>query len=123
MSVVHGIHPEASTENFKGLTKSIKVQISDGDYAFNIFLDHGGETMQLYGEVHFPYAGFSTTAGHWNAHETIGPLLTIIDGYALRFDVNISYGVTEASLQDILKAYLQAFQKLIAHRKNGQEGH
>ncbi|SEO89710.1 hypothetical protein SAMN04490248_11566 [Salinihabitans flavidus] len=121
--VVRGIYPKASTENFKGLTKAIKVEIEDGAYAFNIFLDHAGETLTLYGEVGYPYAGFATAAGHWNAHETIGPLLTLNDGYALRFDVNISHGVTEASLQDILKAYLQAFRKLIAHRVNGQEGH
>jgi len=122
LSVVRRIHPKASTENFKGLTNSIKVEIESGAYAFNIFLDHGGETMQFYGEVQFPYAGFSTTSGHWNAHETIGPLLTLVDGYALRFDVNISHGVTEASLRDILNAYLQAYRKLIAHRENGQEG-
>ena len=123
ISVVRGIYPNVSTENFKGLTNSIKVEIEDGAYTFNIFLDHGGETLTLYGEVGYPYAGFATAAGHWNAHETIGPLLTLNDGYALRFDVNISHGVTEASLQDTLKAYLQPFRKLIAHRVNGQEGH
>lgn len=122
LSVVRGIYPKASTENFKGLTNSIKVEIEDSAYAFNIFLDHGGETLTFYGEVSYPHAGFATAAGHWNAHETIGPLLTLNDGYALRFDVNISHGVTEASLQDILKAYLRALQKLIAHRVNGQKG-
>ena len=123
LSVVHGLHPRATTENFKGLANSIKVAVDDGAYAFNIFLDHGGETLTLYGEVGFPHAGFATTAGHWNAREIIGPLLTLNDGYALRFDLNISHGVTEASLGDALKAYLQAFRKLIAHRKNKQEGY
>lgn len=123
LSVVRGICPKASTENFKGLTHSIKLEIEDGAYALNIFLDHGGETLTLYGEVGFPHAGFATAAGHWNAHETIGPLLTLNDGYALRFDVNISHGVTEASLEDALKAYLQAFRKLITYRKSKQEGY
>lgn len=120
---VRSIHPNAMTENFKSLGKSIKVEIHDGAYVFNIYLDHGDETLQFHGEVEFPHAGLATTAGHWNAHETIGPLMTLIDGYALRFDINISHGITKASFEDAVSAYVQAFRKLISKRENIQEGY
>lgn len=120
-SVVRSIKPAASIENFKGMTKSVRVDLEDGNYSFDLFLDHGGETLTFYGEVDFPYAGFATTAGSWNNHETIGPLITLVDGYALKFDVNISHGATKATLEDVIRAFYNAFAKLVAHRRDKQK--
>jgi len=119
--VVRGIKPTASMQNFKGMTKSVRVDFDGGRYSFDLFLDHGGETLTFYGEVGFPYAGFATFAGSWNNHEVIGPLITLVDGYALKFDVNISHGAMKATLEDVIKAFYDAFGKLVAHRQDKQK--
>lgn len=119
--VVRDINLSASIDNFKGATQSVKVEGEGRKYSFDIFFDHGGETLTFYGEVDFPHAGFATTAGSWNNQETIGPLITLLNGYALKFDVNISYGVTKATLKDVIYSFEKAFAKLVAHREDAKK--
>lgn len=71
-----------------------------------------GELLGFQAIVKSPQPGFRDVASHWNNNRWFTKVLTHKDGYCLRSEVDIKYGVTLEHLEALIDTFTSSLNEL-----------
>jgi hypothetical protein len=92
------MQPKASTVQGAGIPC---IEVSQGGRQFQIYIQDG-QSLCFQAVVRRPTPGFTDISSHWNVSRRFARVIPCLDGYLMRFEAEISHGVTRENLRALL---------------------